>query len=242
MKRMKTPASRLCFCAFAVLALMASPAKAVLFVDPGFETPPPPPGGDTDYTTGMTIGGAGGWVVQGADVAVVSSTATATNITANANSGVAWLDLTGVGTNPADGVTQSVATTSGTSYTLTFFLGRGDDSGAGSPHQYQAPASLTLSIAGGAANSFTNSNVTANMINWAQETATFTAGSSSTSFTFLASGVAANVQLIGLDDVSIVANTGTVVPEPNTLVLGGIGALLFGWAKFRRRPKTAATA
>jgi hypothetical protein len=215
--------------------VLATQAKADLVVDGGFETPTVPTGGYSDFTTGMSFGSA--WTVQGTDVAIVSTTNMGTDVTANAHSGNQSLDLTGAGTNPADGVTQTLATTSGTGYTITFWLGRADDTGA-NPRQYSGAASLTLSIGGGAAVSYTNSGVSPNMVNWAQETTSFTASSASTTITFLASGVAANVQYIGLDDVSVNPTTVTsAVPEPNTLVLAGIGSLLVCWAKFRRRGK-----
>jgi len=239
MKSTKTPASLRCFLTFAVLAVVASQAKANLIVDPGFETPTVPSGSFTDFTTGMTFGGAGGWTVQGPDVAIVSTSFMATNVTANSHTGVQSLDLTGVSINPTTGVSQSVPTSSGTSYTVSFFLGRADDSGPGSPHNYSGDATATLSIGGGPPVAYTNANVTTDMVNWLMETTSFTATSSSTSLTFLAAGAAANVQFIGLDDVNVTANSVAAVPEPNTLVLGAIGSLLVCWAKFRRRGKMA---
>jgi hypothetical protein len=236
---MKTPASRLCFWTFAVLAVLASQAKANLIVDPGFEVPTVPSASYTDFTTGMTFGGTGGWVVQGSDVAIVNTTATAGNLTANANSGFQSLDLTGGSISPSTGVSQAVPTTQGVLYSVSFFLGRGDDSGPGSPGNYSGSATASLSIGGGPAVLFTNSNVTADQVNWQSQLTSFTAGpGTSTTLTFLAAGASPTVQFIGLDDVSVTANTVTaVVPEPNTLALVGFGAVLVSWAKFRRRRK-----
>lgn len=237
MKWMKTRGSVRCFWTFAVLAVLASQAKANLVADPGFETPVITPGTYQDFSPpGATFGLTPPWVVQGNDVAIISSTYHEPGVTFAANGGSAQsLDLTGASINPATGVSQTIPTTALTSYTVTFFLGRADDSGSGF-NSYSSPATLSFNSGSGAAN-FTNSAVTPNSINWAMETTSFVASGSSTTLTWLASGASSTAQYIGLDDINVVANgppPPSGVPEPNTLVLAGIGALLASWAKFRR--------
>lgn len=68
---------------------------------------------------------------------------------------------------------------------------------------------MALSINGGAATRFTNSNLTAGTINWKQFTKTFTATGSSTKLVFL-NGQTTN-SYTGLDNVAVtVINTGTI--------------------------------
>jgi hypothetical protein len=72
-----------------------------------------------------------GWRVVGArgNVGVVSSRYRGDGITFNAESGAQWMDLTGFESNMATGVAESVATTRGTKYHLTFWVGNVYDPG-----------------------------------------------------------------------------------------------------------------
>lgn len=126
------------------------------------------------------------------------------------------LDLTGMGNiNPNGGVTQTIATMIGQSYTLSFFLD--------AVVAYGTPASVLVQ-AGGASQTFdkfTNG--------WQEYSLDFVAAGSNTSITL--SGVRSpNTYYIGLDNVAVAAASvpGTV-PEPGSLALLGLGmASLFG--------------
>lgn len=94
-------------------------ATANLVQNGGFETP--------NVGTGYTLFNAGssftGWNVVGSgNVAVVSGKFAQNGFTFPAKSGAQWLDLTGV-SNSAAGVSQTVATKSGKTYTLKFSVG-----------------------------------------------------------------------------------------------------------------------
>ena len=92
-----------------------------------FETPTVPAGSYTDYASGST--GITGWkvVASGGDVAVVSGSFAESGVAFPAEDGSQWLDLTGVTANSIEGVEQTVSTTAGTSYTLSFWVGNVDN-------------------------------------------------------------------------------------------------------------------
>lgn len=107
----------------AILCLLGSPAFAGnLIKDGNFEKPAVPAGGSMTFPTGQTFGR---WTVVGAPgaVSVVSGTFTQNGITFPAKKRKQWLDLTGFNSNSATGVAQTVATTPGASYTLSFYVG-----------------------------------------------------------------------------------------------------------------------
>lgn len=242
MKSMRTPASLLCFWTFAVLAVLASQAKADLIVDGDFATPTVGAGGFDAYHNGDMFGGPGNnaWTATGPNVAVavLSGTYSEPGITFNSQGSSANnADLTGNNTVTGTGLSQTIATTASTAYTLTFWLGVADSQPTS--NNYSAAAILSLQIAGGTPTSYTNSSLTQGSVNWVQETVPFTATSSSTTLSFLTGEGNPNVNYIGLDNVSVNPTVAPAVPEPNTLVLGGIGTLLVCWAKFRRHRKTA---
>jgi hypothetical protein len=86
-----------------------------------FENPVVPLGSYELFTLGQTFPG---WAVVGAsgNVAIVSGSFTQNGYTFPAQSGVQGLDLTGT-SNTATGVQQIVPTTSGQTYTLSFYVG-----------------------------------------------------------------------------------------------------------------------
>src|SRR5579863_3065181 len=101
-----------------------APASATtnLIKNGSFEMPVVPVGGFKEFSTGQSFTG---WQVVGArgSVAIVSGNYQGGGITFNAETGAQWIDLTGDESNMAAGVSQSVATTSGTEYHLTFWVG-----------------------------------------------------------------------------------------------------------------------
>jgi hypothetical protein len=130
---MRTPARRLVLCAALAIGTAISSggtasAATNLIKNGGFEKPVVPAGAFRDFATGQSFTG---WKVTGATgrVSVVSGTFQSGGFTFNAQAGAQWIDLTGDGSKTATGVVQSVATTSGTSYQLTFWVGNINDPG-----------------------------------------------------------------------------------------------------------------
>jgi hypothetical protein len=138
-----------------------------------------------------------------------------------ASNGSFFLDLTNYQFGaPFAGMSQTIATTPGATYSLSFDLG--------SSFQWGLPDSLTAS-AGGTSHTFLSPSTGFNI--WTHETMTFVATSATT--TVLLQG-ASGFNLIGLDnaDVELVSSPGGV-PEPATAALVGLG--LIGLVAVRRR-------
>ncbi len=172
-------------------------SQANLIANGSFESPVVPVGSYLDYAGGSSA--IPGWTVAGSDVAVISGAFTQSGITFNAADGKQWLDLTGVTSNSmTNGVTQTVATTIGQEYQLTF------DVGSTSDGSLFFPATVDLSIDGGARTHYFNSNITPKAQNWEQFTVDFTATHSTTNLAFF-DGSAANNFSAGLDNVQLTA-------------------------------------
>ena len=92
-----------------------------------FEKPAVGPGSYQLFATGQTFKH---WTVVGAsgDVATVSGTFTQNGFSFPAKKGIQWLDLTGVSNTPT-GVQETITTTAGASYKLTFWIGNVYDPG-----------------------------------------------------------------------------------------------------------------
>ena len=104
------------------VALFGAGRLDAQIVNGGFETPPPAAGLYTLYATGSSFTG---WSVVGpraGNVAIVDQGYTSGGFAFPSHSGSAWLDLTG-STNMNSGVEQTFATSLGTTYNLTFWVG-----------------------------------------------------------------------------------------------------------------------
>ena len=130
---MRTSAHRALFsAAVAVGTVIASggtaSAAANLVKNGSFEKPIVPAGSFQNFAMGQSFTG---WKVVGAPgvISVVSGTFQSQGFTFNAKAGAQWIDLTGPGSKTATGVAQSVATTPGTTYQLTFWVGNINDPG-----------------------------------------------------------------------------------------------------------------
>lgn len=215
------------------LSLSPEWVQANLLLNGGFEDPVLASGTAQNFVSGQAIGG--GWTVLGNPDTNVVLVQTAYIETPsgflqqfNAQEGLNSLDLTGASNQGLSvGVRQTVVTTPGLAYTLSFFVGRATpDSGALDP--YANPATVDLSIDGGAQMSFTNSDITDGIINWKQFSYAFTATGLSTTIDFF-NGTLEGTNEAGLDNVSLVA----AVPEPSTLAL--LSLSMFGLHFYTRR-------
>ncbi|HXZ12499.1 MAG TPA: choice-of-anchor L domain-containing protein [Candidatus Sulfotelmatobacter sp.] len=194
--------------------VVADLSNTNLITNGSFETPVIPPGTFSNFGSGSD--GITGWTVVGAagGVSIVSGTFSQDGITFPAEDGVQWVDLTGDGTNAVEGVEQTVATTAGTNYVLTFWVGNANGGIFG-------PTS-TVNVKLGGINgtllgTATNSMSVPGLQVWQQFTMTFTASGTSTTIDFL-NGSAATNNNTGLDNVVLYAVGGTAAQGPNQIL------------------------
>ena len=142
----------------------------------------------------------------------------------SASNGSFFLDLTNYQANaPFAGMSQTIATTPGATYSLSFDLG--------SSNRWGRPDSITASAAG-TSQTFT-APLTGSLNDWQSVLMQFVASSATT--TVLLQG-ASGINYIGLDNVVVEFVSGPgpgQIPEPTTLALLGLG--LASLAVSRRR-------
>lgn len=178
-----------------VAVLTAAPVLANLIVNGSFEAPTVPTGSFINYPGGSTA--ITGWTVVGVDSAIVSTTFTQSGITFEAENGTQWIDLAGVTSNSmTSGVAQNISTTIGQIYQISFYVGSSTD------NRIFFPATVDLSIDGGARVHHTNPNAPTNMLDWQRFTVNFTATNGTTNLTFF-NGDASNNFETPLDNVSV---------------------------------------
>jgi Protein of unknown function (DUF642)/PEP-CTERM motif len=133
------------------------------------------------------------------------------------------IDLTGGTDNGTfDSVAQTIATTAGAQYRLTFDLG--------SAIQWGIQDGVTAT-AGSASGTFTSTNPGTSTNFWNSETLDFVATGPSTVITLAgASGIA----YAGVDNVSVVETTPGGVPEPSTWAMLLLGFASVGCMAYRR--------
>ena len=173
---------------------------ANLIQNGSFERPLVPAGGFTDFVTGSTA--LTGWQVVGVagDVSVISTTHVEDGFTWPAAVGQQWLDLTGDGSNSATGVQQTVATTIGTAYTLTFYVGNAYGGG------FLTTSTVNVFINGAQTFDITNlAGEGLTYIVWQKYTTTIVATSAQTTIAFM-NGDGPDDNVNGLDGITLVAN------------------------------------
>ena len=219
-------------CMALVVLSAATSAQANLLTNGSFELGTHTNDGNNTETFHTGATDMTGWTTVGADLRV-SWIEDPNPFRLTAQDGQLFLDLTGyvAGGTSFGGVTQTIATTPGQAYALSFYLGS-DTADWGGP-----PVSIRAS-AGGTSQTFTDSTVEP-VSTWTLETLAFTATSSSTPITLLGT---AGVNYIGLDNVDVecvgangCAVGGPSVPEPMTLGLLGLG---LGGLWFARRKRS----
>jgi hypothetical protein len=206
-------------------------AQANLITNGSFETPVVPTGFFTNFFSGST--GITGWTVVGREASIVSNTYFSECCIFPAEDGKQWLDLTGDVSNTVEGVQQTVATTAGTQYDLSFWVGNIFDPGG----IYGTTSTVDVRLGGlngTLLGAFTNSSTTKGTQVWEQFSTSFMATGSSTTLDFLnADPITDNSN--GLDNVVLTAAGTSAVPEPAMLPLLGIG--IAGLVLLRRRAK-----
>ena len=192
-------------------------AQAALITNGSFENPNSTftdntPGGNTAMNLSVGATSVTGWTVINDAITWIKGPSFALSTPA----GEYFLDLTGTTSNsPYGGVSQSIATTFGTMYRVSFQLG--------SDTNYGLPTGVNV-IAGATSQVFLTSLTGLNR--WTSYSMDFVAGSgSSTLLQFVGS---AGRDYIGLDDVSV-----TAVSEPASLAILALG--LAGLVATRRR-------
>ena len=210
-----------------IFGLAISPASANLITNGSFETPVVPAGGFTNFNTGST--GITGWTVVGPQVSIVSGSSTENGSSFPAESGTQWLDLTGdTGDSDAEGVSQTVATLAGTSYSLSYYVGNVINSAGG----FGTTSTVDVDVNGVPFQASTNSGG-GTTLTWEQFQTSFVATSASTAIAFL-NGDPSYDNSNGLDNVVFTAGP-RVAPEPGMLPLFMVGFSCVGVVLVRRR-------
>jgi hypothetical protein len=210
-----------------IFATAVNASAANLIVNGGFESPATAPGLNFNFGGGNSFLG---WTVVGPAsnaVTILNATYAETNILFQAQTGASSLDITGAGNaGPTAGVVQTVSTSVGQPYSLTFWVGNADGSGNSA---FGLPSTVNLVINNGSPTSFTNSSVVFRAVQWSQFEYVFIAATPTTTLAFY-NGTPAGDRFAGLDNISLQA-----VPEPSTLAFWSLG--LIGLAIARRRLK-----
>jgi hypothetical protein len=172
-----------------------------LIVNGSFERPVVPAGSYDSFAVGTAT--LPGWQVVGVaqgEVSIISDTSVADGFTFPAAAGAQWLDLTGPASNNATGVQQTVATTAGATYILTFYLGNCYDPTGG------LGLTSTVNVFVNGIQTFAVTNTAGQgltSIFWQRYTTTMVATSSETTIAFM-NGDGPLDNSNGLDGISLV--------------------------------------
>jgi hypothetical protein len=204
-----------------VSVLVSNPASANIISDGSFETPVVTSGSFTSFNNGTTIPGTS-WSVVGplnTNVAIVSGSFSQNGVSFPAQDGSQWLDLTGT-TNLAEGVSQTVATTVGDQYQLSYWIGNTTGGTI-----FGTTSTVNVSLNGTPAFSNTNATSSPTTQNWEQFSHTFVATGTSTTLAFL-NGDPVSDNNNGLDNI-VLTDLGRA-PVPGPIAGAGLPGAIFG--------------
>jgi hypothetical protein len=204
----------------AAIALAAAPTAFAAVANGSFEAGGFVNEGNDTMSPGVGSTVITGWTVVNDTIAWIGPS---NPFSLTATDGDFFLDLTNYQAGaPFGGVSQSITTTPGATYLLSFELG--------SSSRWGLPSSLTAT-AGSSSQTFTST--LSGLNNWEVEELSFVASGTSTLITL--QGAAGN-NYIGLDavDVAFVRGPG-VVPEPATWSMMILGFSAVGYLLRRRR-------
>ncbi|HXI98944.1 MAG TPA: DUF642 domain-containing protein [Gemmatimonadaceae bacterium] len=153
-----------------------------MLVNCSFERPPVVGNGFQNFNTGQSLDG---WTVTGeGSVSTVSRNFQQDGFTFPAHDGAQALNLTGFTSNSATGVSQTVTTTVGAHYTLTFWVGNLFDSngifGRGTNAAGGTSSTVLVFVDGTQMGSAFNADLGFTMLNWQTFTFLFTAAAATT--------------------------------------------------------------
>lgn len=214
---------------------LAGPAAANLISDGDFETPVVPAGSFQLFGPGQSFAS---WTVVGApgNVAPISGLFVSRGLSFPAEHGAQWLDLTGL-SNSATAVQQSVATTAGATYDLSFWVGNQVNPGG----IYGVTSTVEVLVNGVSLGLFTNSGGAGSLSQtWEQFNTSFVASGSSADVEFLNRDAGAD-NTNGLDNIVLLQGQGGgggggggSVPEPATLSLFGVSLAALAFCRRRK--------
>lgn len=214
----------------AAVDLAGNPPSTNLFVNGSFELPVLPSSQFVSYLVGSS--GLTGWTIVGpagqALSQVPSTFAGNPPFQFPAQDGNQWIDLTGFNNNAPVGLAQTVATTPGQAYSISFWVGNV----SGGPFGTTSTVNIELSQGGGGSCTNTTPGL---VLSWQHCTVDFTAAGANTTVTFRNADPAFD-NSNGLDNVSIDLAR-AVVPEPASwaMLIAGFG--LAGGVMRRRTVK-----
>jgi uncharacterized protein (TIGR03437 family) len=206
----------------------AAPLPTNLLVNGDFETPAGADGNLVNYSTGTTQ--IPGWSVIGTaplTVDIPSGALVQRGFYFPPENGLQWLDLTGTDYSTGTrGITQTVATTPGANYELSFWVGNVYDTANPSSfpdgQNFGTSSSVRVEINGASAGTFTN-NAPSTVMNWQQFSLTFVASGSSTTIEFDNQDPPTDT-LNGLDHVILQEITGPIPTVSGLVSAGAFGA------------------
>lgn len=205
----------------ACMAVLAVNIRADLLTNGSFEDGILVNDGNATMTFSAGPTNITGWTAVGRQVSWIEA---GNPFGLSAQDGSRFLDLTAYNPGaPFGGVSQTISTTVGQEYALSFYLGS-------YTARWGGPPVSILASAGGASQTFTVST-TSTASTWTPFSMLFTATSTSTPITLTG---AAGLNYIGLDNVSVDPSGGPTTPEPGSYALIAIGLGLLGVVSRRR--------
>jgi hypothetical protein len=184
--------------------------------------PDNPPGSSTSIT-GWTVIGA-----NGSEIAWIGPTNPYSGAAGSASDGSYFIDLTGYNDGaPYGGVSQTIATSAGSSYQLSFDLG--DDQGDNGGYDSDA---ITATADSTSQTFYSSTDPSTD--DWTTQTLDFTATGPTTTISLIG---AQGWSFIGLDNVSVTLTSNpSTAPEPTSLALFGAGLASLGLIRRKRAP------